>query len=41
LFSSEALPVMSLLSDRTSRLWPVIRYGPAKETFSLRASVIE
>ena len=41
LFCSDASPVMSVLSALTSRLCPVIRYGPAKETFSLRASVIE
>ena len=34
-------PVMSVLSAATSRSWPAMKYGPAKETFSLRASVIE
>jgi hypothetical protein len=41
LFCSDSAPVMSVLSARTSRLCPVIRYGPAKSTFSLRASLIE
>ena len=41
LFCSDSAPVMSVLSARTSSFCPVIRYGPAKSTFSLRASVIE
>ncbi|SHW92898.1 Uncharacterised protein [Mycobacteroides abscessus subsp. abscessus] len=40
-FCSDSTLVISLLSARTSRLWPVTRYGPANDTFCLRASVIE
>ena len=34
-------PVMSVLSCFTSRSWPAMKYGPAKETFCLRSSVME
>ena len=34
-------PVIEVSSARTRRSWPAMKYGPAKETFSLRASVIE
>ena len=33
-------PVMSVLSVFTSRSWPATKYGPAKETFCLRLSLI-
>ena len=38
---SESGPVMLVSSDRMRRSWPAMKYGPAKETFSLRLSVIE
>ena len=34
-------PVMSVLSLLTSRSWPAMKYGPPKDTFCLRSSVIE
>ena len=38
---SESGPVMSVLSVRTSRSWPAMKYGPPKETVFFRSSVIE
>lgn len=34
-------PVMSAAVRRTSRSWPVVKYGPANDTCCLRLSVIE
>ena len=35
-----SLPVMAASSARTSRPWPATKYGPAKDTCTLRLSLI-
>ena len=39
--SRDSGPVIAVSSARTSRSWPATKYGPAKATRSLRASVME